>query len=40
MIGWLIEIYQGNKFLSTSIIVIFPNDNSEQDTGIYTQLSQ
>ena len=40
MIGWFIEIYQGKKFLSMSIIVVFPNDNSEKDTGIYQQLSR
>ncbi len=40
MIGWFIEIYQGKKFLSTSIIVVFPNDNSEEDKSIYTQISQ
>jgi hypothetical protein len=33
MIGWFIEIYQGPKYLSMSIIVVFPNDNSEEDTG-------
>lgn len=33
MIGWFIEIYQGTKFLSTSIIVVFKNDNSEIETG-------
>jgi hypothetical protein len=40
MIGWFIEIYQGKKFLSTSIIVVFSNDGSEQDTGNYNQVSQ
>ena len=40
MIGWFIEIYQGKKVLSTSIIVAFPNDNSEEDTGINQILSQ
>ena len=33
MIGWFIEIYQGSKHLSTSIIVVFPNDNTEIETG-------
>jgi hypothetical protein len=37
MIGWFIEIYQGTKFLSTSIIAVFQNDNSEVDTGICQQ---
>jgi hypothetical protein len=36
MIAWFIEIYQGKKVLSTSIIVVFSNDNSEEDIGIYT----
>ena len=40
MIGWFIEIYKGKKFLSTLIIVVFPNDNSEEDIGMYQQLSQ
>lgn len=33
MIGWFIEIYQGSKYLTTSIIVVFPNDNTEIETG-------
>ena len=33
MIGWFIGIYQGSKYLSTSIIVVFPNDNKEIETG-------
>jgi hypothetical protein len=40
MIGWYIEIYQGKKLLSTSIIVVFPNDNSVDDSGIDQLLSR
>ena len=33
MRGWYIEIYKDDKFLYTSIIVVFLNDNSEYDRG-------
>jgi hypothetical protein len=33
MMGWFTEIYQGTKYLSTSIIVVFPNDNKEIEIG-------
>jgi len=33
IIGWFVEIYQGSKYLSTSIIVVFPNDNKEIEIG-------
>ncbi len=33
MRGWYIEIYKDDKFLYTSIIVVFFNDNSEYDRG-------
>ncbi len=28
-IGLFIEIYQGKQYFATSIIIVFPNDNSE-----------
>ena len=34
MRGWYIEIYKDAKFLSSSIIVVFLNDNSEYDNGM------
>ena len=33
MRGWYIEMYKDDKFLYTSIIVVFLNDNSEYDRG-------
>ncbi len=34
MRGWFIEIYKDDKFLYSSIIVVYLNDNSEIDQGI------
>ena len=31
--GWHIEMYKDDKFLYTSIIVVFLNDNSEYNRG-------
>ena len=33
MKGWYLEIYKSEKFLSSSIIVVFPNDGTESDKG-------
>ena len=33
MKGWYLEVYKEDKYLSTSIIVVFPNDGKESDKG-------
>lgn len=33
MKGWYLEVYKEDKYLSTSIIVVFPNDGKESDQG-------
>ncbi len=33
MNGWYLEVYKEDKHLSTSIIVVFPNDGKECDHG-------
>jgi hypothetical protein len=35
MRGWYREIYKDEKFLYSSIIVAYLNDNSEHDEGIH-----
>ena len=33
MKGWYLEVYKEEKYLSTSVIVVFPNDGKECDHG-------
>jgi hypothetical protein len=33
MKGWYLEVYKEDKYLSTSVIVVFPNDGKECDHG-------
>jgi hypothetical protein len=33
MKGWYQEVYKEDKYISTSIIVVFPNDGKECDHG-------
>ena len=33
MKGWYLEVYKEDKYLSTSVIVVFPNDGKKSDQG-------
>ena len=33
MKSWYLEVYKEDKYLSTSVIVVFPNDGKECDHG-------